>query len=139
MRYGLSLQRSSLQALEVESRSAKQKRCQHRRPRKGRKRPTLEGYGSNNKRLIHSHSLAPSRRTSANWSGRGRTCVQRGSDDSTEDDEPASRNLRGTRQEEPPPCLFPFGFLCLRLGAPAPGGKIHQSCRTHRVCGGAST
>lgn len=51
----------------------------------------LEGRGSNNKRLIHSHSLAPSRRTSANWPGRGRTRIQRGSDDSTEDDEPASK------------------------------------------------
>lgn len=108
MGYGPSLQRSSLQALEAESRSAKQRDVSTRGPRTEGKRQMLEGTWLEHKRLIHSNSVGTFKAHSANWSGRGRTRVQRGSDDSTEDDVPASRNLRRTRPVKPPPCVFPL-------------------------------
>ena len=77
-------------------------------PRTERKRQMLEGTWLEHKRLIHSNSVGTFKAHSANWSGRGRTHVQRGSDDSTEDDVPASRNLRRTRPVKPPPCVFPL-------------------------------
>ena len=92
MRYGLSLQRSSLQALEVESWSAKQRDVSTGGPRTEEKALDVRGTWLEQQAL---DSLA------FRWHPQGaqvRTgqvevalAYNVGSDDSTEDDEPASR------------------------------------------------
>jgi hypothetical protein len=107
-------------------------------PQNGKKAPDVRGAWLEHKRLMHSHSRAPSRRTVRT----GRVDVALAYDVGVTTRRKMTylhrENLRRTRHVKPPPCVFPFDILCLRLGAPAPGEKFHQSRRTHLVCGGAS-
>jgi hypothetical protein len=79
-------------------------------PQNGKKAPDVRGAWLEHKRLMHSHSRAPFKAHSANWSGRRRTRVRRGSDDSTEDDVPASRKPEKDEARKASSLRFPFRY-----------------------------